>query len=121
MSESLHDIAVRMSGGRCGKHCDSSCPANALHHGRPCLVHRIAHIDNADEQIEAMIAWGKEHNDQTWISLLDKKFPNAPMADDGAPEGCPTKFFGGVAKNKECDAGVYRGGCVKCWNREAIE
>lgn len=34
-----------------------------------------------------------EHYDQTWISLLDKKFPNVPRADDGAPEGVPDQVF----------------------------
>lgn len=118
MTETLHEIAVRMSDGRCGKHCDSSCPANAFHHGRPCLVCVIAQIDNADDQLEAMIAWGKEHHKRTWLDLFDAAFPNALRRGNKAPRACPDALYGSVAENRDCMDGCYDGNCFDCWNRE---
>lgn len=119
MSETLHEMAVRMSGGRCGKGC-AGCPAHAARYsvGGGCLVRILAKFENVDEQIEGLKKWAEEYPMETWLDMFRKAFPNAPRRGDGAPQTCPEALYGSVAENRGCTNGCYDGTCLECWNRE---
>lgn len=124
MSESLHEMAVRMSGGRCSKGCDY-CPAHVvttypLSDG--CLIRRLAMIENADKQIEALKKWTEMHPKKTWLDVFNERFSFAARKwPDKTPHMCPSMLFGSAATNEECADGCYAGTCHDCWNREVTE
>lgn len=121
MSEGLHEIAVRMSGNRCGNGCDD-CPANVLRHGgNACLIRRFAQIDNVDEQLDALKRWAEEHPRKTWLSMFNDAFPNALKKDDGTPRMCPDMLYGSAAMNDACENAHYHVSCSDCWKREVRE
>lgn len=85
MAETLQEMAVRMVKGedcqsQCGKDCDK-CPADKLRSANGvCLVHRIAKVDNCEEQIEGLKAWAAEHpapRYPTWNEWQHSMFPDA--------------------------------------------
>lgn len=127
MSESLHEMAVRMSGGRCGKGC-ADCPAHAAMYSvnGGCLIRRLAKIENADEQIDTMKKWASEHPRKTWLDLLREKLPNSIYTVDRnqIPNLCPYMLFAGEAPgvNNRCRPRSLLGlTCWECWNSEAEE
>ena len=110
MAETLHEMAVRMIKGedcqpQCGKGCDN-CPAVKLRSANGvCLVHRIAKVDNCEEQIEGLMAWAAEHPApmypswrEAWQSLFQ-----------GACAPCPAEWF-----REECPKGTL---CIECIER----
>lgn len=120
MTETLHEMAVRMSGGRCGKGC-ADCPAHAAMYsvGGGCLIRRLAKIENADEQIDTMKKWASEHPRKTWIDLLREKLPDSAYARDHNlhPVECPHGLLGGIAPGGDDDVCGIRS-CTDCWNSE---
>lgn len=127
MSESLHEMAVRMSGGRCGKGC-AGCPAHAAMYsvGGGCLIRRLAKIDNADEQILLLKMWAEEHPRKTWLDLLREKLPDSTYAADHnkIPNQCPHTLLGGKAPGGSirCVTGSMLDlSCRECWNSEVKE
>lgn len=122
MSETLHEMAVRMCRGRCGYDC-TGCPVRIEIKGSPCLICSLFYTDNADEQIESLKKWASEHPlpKKTWLNMFRESFPNAPRRGDGAPQTCPEALYGSVAENRGCTNGCYDGNCLDCWNREATE
>lgn len=120
MSETLHEMAIRMSGGRCGKGC-AGCPAHAAMYSVSggCLIRRLAKVENADEQIESLKRWAEEHPRQTWLDLLREKLPDSEYVRDHTlyPAECPHGLLGGSAP--ACDNDLCRIKlCRECWNSE---
>lgn len=54
---------------------------------------------------------------RTMLEDFKRKYPNAPLTDNGTPEVCP-HYLGFPEKEEYCvfNAGA---GCVECWNRPA--
>lgn len=116
MSETLHEMAVRMCRGRYGYDC-TGCPVRIEIKGSPCLISSLFYTDNADEQIEALKRWAEEHPRKTWLDLLREKLPDSMYAKDHVayPSECPSVFLGGNAPNYVT---CSRSDCRECWNSE---
>lgn len=79
MTETLHEMAVRMVGDRCTLGC-AGCPAKALWDKNDiCMMRLMAKTENCDAQIEGLRAWAEEHpapRYPTWTEWQERMFPD---------------------------------------------
>ena len=110
MAETLQEMAVRMVKGedcqsQCGKDCDK-CPADKLRSANGvCLVHKIAKVDNCEEQIEGLRAWAAEHpapRYPTWSEWQHSMFPDAGEKMEPCSFASGDKFGCGGLLCEEC-------------------
>ena len=110
MTETLHEMAVRMVGDRCTLGC-AGCPAKALWDKNDiCMMRLMAKTENCDAQIEGLRAWAEEHpapRYPTWREWYDAAFSDGSIFR----RFCPS-IFGDDYR----DCGTV-GACDKCQDR----
>lgn len=57
MSETLHEMAVRLHKTRCGHEC-----AECKYRDKPCFIGVLCCVNNVDEQIENLKRWAEKHS-----------------------------------------------------------
>lgn len=84
--------------------------------GVSCIDLLYQHPDIV-EQI--LTEWDEEHPKRTILSEFLKCYPNAPIGDDGTPNGiCPRDL--GYTEIENC-MDDYKGICIRCWERTPEE
>lgn len=97
----------------CGLNC-TDCPLSSSNNGIgvPCTDFEMLYPENA---IDIVQEWSNKHPPKTYLSEFLKKYPNAPLADNGTPDICPDKL-GLTDIKKPCF-----GDCVDCWEQPIEE
>lgn len=121
MSESLHEMAIRMRNEKCRCDC-TDCEQK----DKPCFIGTLCRVDNADYQIETLKKWASEYPRNTWLDLLRKKLPDSVYAKDYGrrPTQCPHTLLGGKAPgvNNRCRKNsMIDISCWECWDSEVEE
>lgn len=130
MSETLHEMAVRVRKKMCGRDCCTDCKYKD---DKPCFVSALCYVDNADEQIENLKRWARKHPPhRTWLERYNAEFgtrlrtyPKCHVGMKCRPTTtvrlCPHNVYGvGPERTPGC-GGECINDCRKCWNSEVTE
>lgn len=69
-----------------------------------------------EQAIEAVQRWSDEHPKRTYLTELQKHYPNTSLDDNGTPNFCP--YCLGLMSKDNCRKDHD---CVKCWNQPVKE
>lgn len=107
-------MTKRAKKGLCKLGC-SNCPLCSINNnkGQSCIAFEMLHPEKA---IETVQRWSDEHSQRTYLSEFLKKYPNAPLEDDGTPDFCPYRL--GLMSKDNCRKDHN---CVECWNQPLPE
>ena len=67
--------------------------------------------EKAEQVIQSVERWSKDHPQKTRLQDFLEKYPNAPMEADGTPKVCCEN----IGYYKACDESGAD--CKKCWNK----
>ncbi|MFR8759194.1 MAG: hypothetical protein ACLVG7_01510 [Negativibacillus sp.] len=70
--------------------------------------------EKADEIVQFVERWSKNHPQKTRLQDFLEKYPNAPIEVDGTPKVCCEN----LGYCKDCNAETD---CVRCWNKAMEE
>lgn len=103
-------MTKRTKNGLCEIKC-SNCPlcSNNNGEGLSCPDFEMYYPEKA---VKAVQKWSDEHPPKTFLTEFLKKYPNAPLEDDGTPDFCPYRL--GLMGADDCRKD---GNCVKCWTQ----
>lgn len=95
--------------------CSKGCP---LHAGdEVCTM-----ITSAQDAVDIVEKWAKEHPVKTRQSEFLKQYPDADISDDGLPDVAPCQLCVGLIHGESTEDCENRGLCVECrrefWSQE---
>ena len=85
------------------------CPAN----GNPGCIFNLYYGADADKQVNFLEAWSAAHPRKTRQSVFLEQYPEAPLADDGVLDVCPTAVSA-KHRGKHGGCAIIDRACNKC-------